>query len=67
MRSMVSLDQVKFSRSLSWNQPVKRYYSDTGKVECDSCRRDVNVRDLIQRNGRLACKACRGHRISQRF
>jgi formylmethanofuran dehydrogenase subunit E len=67
MNSRILLDEIKFSRNLSWNQPVKRYYSDIGMIECNSCHRDVNIRDLIQRNGKIICKVCKGHKTSQRF
>ena len=67
MSSMVRMDILKISRSLSWNSPVKRYYSDTGMVECGGCHKDVNLRDLVNRNGKIACKECKAPRSRINF
>lgn len=47
------------SRILSWNSPVKTYYSDTGTVVCPKCNSSVSVRDLTERRGLIACRLCK--------
>lgn len=67
MSSMVQMDITKISRSLSWNSPVKRYYSDTGMVECGGCHKDVNLRDLVNKNGKIACRECKSQKTRTIF
>lgn len=59
MRGSIEMKNFeKMSRSLSWNSPIKSYYSDTGKVICPACNTNVNVRDLVEKKGIITCKNC---------
>lgn len=49
----------RISRLLSWNTPVKTYYSVAGRVPCPACKIEVNLRDLIERKGAISCKKCK--------
>lgn len=52
-------DAGRASRMLSWNMPIKTYYSSFGRVACPSCSSTVNLRDLFSRKGSVCCKNCK--------
>lgn len=55
----IAREMGRMSRSLSWNTPVKTYYSAAGRVSCPACRNEVNLRDLVEKKGAISCKKCK--------